>query len=141
MISTKPIKIGAHNYVIRQLNASVGLTTLVKLTTLLGPALGEAVKRLKSTDEVALSSIGMEGIGTLMGQLCSRLTPEQMLEIFDLFVGHTELVTADKQTPLEPTKELHFAGEFGEMMLLIKEHLELNYSSFLAGLGVTNLPG
>lgn len=137
MRKTKSVTIGDHEYVLVQLPTSKGLTTLTRITKILGPAFGEAFKTLKGDAEVALTSLGVHGIGELITQLSTRVSPDELVSLAEIFVEHTELVKDGGQTPLRRVYAEHFGGDFGCLFELLVAHINFNFASFFKGLGLT----
>lgn len=138
MLATKRVEIAGKSYVLQQLGTSEGIKVLARVSKVLGPAFGAALKTMKATDEVSLANLGAAGVGDLIAELTQRIEPDELSSLCDLFAGKTEVITeGGGQIPLTKVYYTHFMGDFGALLLLLKEHIEFNFGSFFKGLGPT----
>jgi hypothetical protein len=135
MRKTKVVRIGESAYKIVQLGTKAGLATFSKLTKVVGPAIGGAIT---GKDEDGNAGVNA---GRLIVAVC-EVPYDQLADIVSTFVEQTLVVDEAKGTELKLADiyDLQFAGKFDELLELVKEHLEFNYSSFLGALNRTVRP-
>lgn len=139
MLKTERRTIAGQKYDITQLPSEVGMRMFVRLSQILGPALGAAFKTLKPEDVVSLNGLGIQGIGELVISLSQRVSPDELVSICDTFMEHTQVET-DKGgwIPLKDIKYLAWSGKYGAMFKWLQACIEVNYGNFLEELGITS---
>ncbi len=113
MLETKSKTIGDHDYRVTQLGATKGRKVLVRLLKACGPAF----------------SLAAEGRSTeALGKLASDLDEETLDYLCETFAARTDM----DEKPLAPVMELHFAGNYGEMVEWLGFCVQLNFESFFS---------
>lgn len=123
-------------YKVTQLPLRESRALLIKLTNLLGPALGEAVTG--TTDGFTVDG---NAIGGAIKTLAMSLSDEDFGFAQDALFKHV-LWTNDTghDIPLIPITEDHFGGDgMGRLFKLMAAALKVNYADFLADLGFAGL--
>lgn len=129
MIESKKKRIGKHEYDVTQFGSSMGRKVLVKLLRLVGPAAAEAFS----------SGKGDRG-GAAIAALASAMNEEDFEEIYDAFAKASRVEVAPNKWPLvSDVGELHFAGNYAEMLGWLAFGLEVNYANFFGGLGIKGI--
>lgn len=138
MLDKKRVELGGHSYMIEKLATGQGLKVLARVTKIMGPAFGAAFKTLDKDAQVTMGSLGVHGIGELIAQLSERISPDELADLTEIFVSQTKWMK-DENTfiPLKSVYASHFAGDYGSLFGLLVEHINFNFASFFAGLGIT----
>lgn len=138
MRKKEQVTLGDYDYVITQLPFQTSRTLLLRLTNLLGPAIGEAVKGDSDGVVVDAGSIG-EAVKTL----ALNLNEKDFGEVQDKLLAH--VVWVNNQGHEIPLKGIdldeHFVGGSGlaRLVKLVAFSLKVNYSDFLAEIGLAGL--
>lgn len=136
MRKSEHVSIGDHDYTITQLPLRESRALLVRLTNLLGPALGDAVT---GTDE------GVTVDGNTIGGAIKTLATSISDADFDyvqnaLFKCVTWRNDQGDNVPLATIADDHFAGDgLDRLFRVIFAALKVNYADFLGGLGLAGL--
>ncbi len=121
MLETKSKAIGDNTYKVTQLGAGKGRKVLVRLLKVCGPAFALAASG--DTTEA-------------LGKLAADLDEETADYLCETFAARTEVELSNgKSVDLASIMELHFAGNYGEMLEWLGFCVQLNYASFLGALG------
>lgn len=122
MIKTDTTTIDGYRYSVAQLGSSEGRRILVKLTRLLGPALGRLV--------------GGEGrpsdaVSEAIAEFSAGANEDDLEDLCRTFGQSTELDVDGKPMLLNlDMQELHFAGRYGAMFQWLGFCLRVNYADF-----------
>ena len=130
-------EIGGKTYQIVELSAKPGRAMLIRLLRLAGPSVSAA---LRSLEAMELSSLTAKGIADAIQELLTKLTPEEFEEICGVFLAQTQVLNPDTGGFMALNQYNAFAGDYGNLLKLLRFHVEFNYSSFLDGLGITTRP-
>lgn len=118
-------QIGRHVYACRKLPAGIGLPVLCRLMNLIGPS----IKRV-SSDEGTLYSI--------VGELLSNAQLGDQLDYFaKAFAPYSTVEEPGRSQELARIYDVHFAGNYFELMGWLVFCFEVNHGSFLAESGVS----
>jgi hypothetical protein len=112
---------GGKNWRITALGSKVGLATLTKLANILGPAIAQLDR-------------GAAGAAAAAGVLFARMTVAQTQDLVDTFLKSTEVEREHgfvRWEKLGFLKDELFAADYGTLLLVLAQHLELNYTNFL----------
>lgn len=111
MINTVTKTIGETSYAVSQLGALQGREALRRLAAIAGPAIegGETV---------------------FFGKLVASIQKDDLEYFCNLFAKSTIL---DGKVPLASTFDVHFAGNYGDMLEWLIFAMEVNFKSFLDG--------
>lgn len=123
--SVEAKKIGAHVYGVRKLPAGVGLPVLAKLLNLIGPAIKEAQDGDGRMARVVSGLLSNEKLG------------EQLQYFAEVFSKYSTVDTAGRSVELAGIYDLHFAGNYFELVQWLVFCFEVNHGSFLAEAGVS----
>ncbi len=128
MLKVESKDISGHTYKVRQLVATKGRLVLLTLARIAGPAAAMAASA-KNKEAV---------IGPVIEAVLSNLTPEDFTSVCNTFAESTDVVIDDEKGRREPKLsnifDLHFAGRYEVMLEWLVFCVEVNFSSFLAGL-------
>lgn len=126
-LPTQEVTIGGVQFRLTALGSKKGTRVLTRLLNLAGPS----VEALAGQDERAVMSA--------LGSLFARLSPGD-LEFFDSEFGETTEIMREhgyvrlaKLSPLD--RDALWAANFGDMFSWLKSCIDLNFASFLAGVG------
>jgi hypothetical protein len=133
MIQSQERTIGGTTYKVTQLGASTGLQLLVRLTKVLGPSIGELTK----TGGANILDAKGDAVAGAIAKLAEHLTYEDLAHTCDVLGEFTEILNGAKAMKLtREARELHFAGNYGELMRWIVFALEVNFGSFFGASGL-----
>ena len=129
------IVIGEDTYKIGVLPNKLARPVFVRLSNVLGPALGEIIA---AGDDADANGPGMQGIGAAIARLTAGLRDEDLeyLQI-SLFTHVQWLNPQGHWVPLRGIMEAHFTGEFGKSFKVLFAALSHNYGDYLKELGLT----
>jgi hypothetical protein len=120
---THEFEAGGKSWRITALGSKQGLSTLVKLSNLIGPAIAQ------------LGEPG--GAVAATGMFFARVTEKTAQDLVDVFMSKTEVEREHGMVRVEKLgvlREELFAADFGTLFQVIAQHVELNYSNFLGAL-------
>jgi hypothetical protein len=135
-MKTERVVLSGQTYLITTLGTDVGRKLFFRLMKIAGPSFAELLrsgivgKPVAQWDVSLLSGAVMELVASLS---------EQDFELFyEAFLDVTRVTTAEGgEILLKDRRAIAFAGDYGTMTRWMYEHLKLNFSSFLAGWGIT----
>jgi hypothetical protein len=143
MMKTVTRSIGGTSYRVTQFGVGQGLPLLVKLAKLLGPSLAASLKglggkSLKQGQDVLDLPVGVLGDAVL--ELAERLQEETVVALVHQLAESTQVSKGsdrggEKWVPLTDELELHWAGNYLNMLKWLAFGLEVNYASFFGGQG------
>lgn len=121
-IQTSSIEIDGNKYEITQLGARDGRRMLVRLTNILGPALGNLIKDGGGSSD---------GVAHAIMSLSSHISEDDVDYVCKTFGKHTEWRNGSQTITLDDDQQdLHFAGRYDSMVRWISECLRINFSPF-----------
>lgn len=121
MREVKTTEIGGRTFAVTQLGAKDGFATFVKLTKMVGPAMGKL-------------SGGLPALADAAQLLASNLDEVIGWGIVELFARHTTItIESGAAVPLNGALDV-FAGKFEDLFAWLEFCLDANYASFLSGL-------
>lgn len=126
MIEKKTKSIGGKNYEVYELGAKKGRQVLTRLLRLLGPALG-GMSEGKGDAEARIASA--------LGKLVESLTDADTDYFCDTFAAVTNVEMEGRMPLLSDVFDLHFKADYLNMFKWLAFCFEVNFGSFLAGLG------
>lgn len=140
VIRTEERRLGTTNYKVTQLGASAGMQLLVRLTKVLGPSVGELTKTGGAAN--ILDARG-DAVAGAIAELAKNLTYEDLAHTCDVLGEFTEVgLEGGKWIRLNrDNRELHFAGNYGELMRWLVFALEVNFGSFFGASGLGAVMG
>lgn len=121
-------QIGNHTYTVTQFGAREGGRVFIRITRLLGPAIGGGAEG---------------GAAAMIGQLSTALDESDFDSLCDTFAAATMVTGGDygaKQPQLKAVFDDHFAGRYDELLEWLLFAFEVNYGSFLGALGLKQNP-
>lgn len=126
--------IGEHRYRITQVPSKIGRRLLARLFKLFGAGLDDVLGQAVATGKVPkVATAGLAGV--LVG-LARTLTEEDVDYFCDTLAEYTQVnVGGDKWVPLPGIFDVHFAGNYGGMLGWLQAALEVNFGTFIDGLG------
>jgi hypothetical protein len=132
--------IGGYRYKVRQLGATDGLEVLTDLSKLLLPSLGAIIGGGK-TAVSSLMNAEVDGaaFGDAAEHIAKNLTTNSVRDIVAKFAEVTDIYGpgfGDQGAPMDAHFEDHFAGRYSELLQWLRFALDLNFGSFLQGLGM-----
>jgi hypothetical protein len=132
MIKTESRQIGNSIYEVRMLGASKGREVITYLIKNAGPVVGALVEEAN----LSRKTIDTKDLSRALQELGGRLGKDDLTMLCRTFGECTQVGTDQGgMIPLTLDKqELHFAGEYMEMMKWLGFCLELNFSDFLGEL-------
>ena len=145
MQKTEQVTLGGVTYNITQLPLKKARRLLIKITNLIGPALGDAVSSAKTELDgggPTTVSVDSTSIGKAIRTLAYDLDEETLEQLqHELFQEVSFKNKAGHDVPVLAALDEHFAGGQGlaRLMKLTWEALRVNYSDFLAELGLEGL--
>lgn len=132
-MQSKDIEIGANTYRLSLLPAKMGVQLLARVCNVLaGGAGGFSAQSLESLTDDAASGIEGSLFAALQGVAGNPKLGDHFAYFCDTFAEHTELINGDKAQTLSKIFTVHFAGNYTEMFLWLKECFMLNLGDFLA---------
>lgn len=121
MREVKTIELGGRTFSVTQLGAKDGFATFVKLTKMVGPAIGKLAG-------------GVPAMADAAQLLASNLDEAVAWGVVELFARHTTMTIESGQAiPLTGGIDV-FAGKFEDLFAWLEFCLDTNYASFLSGL-------
>jgi hypothetical protein len=130
MLKIESKTIGGHEYKVRQLVATKGRLVLLTLARIIGPAAALAAGAKETGKEEAFAKV--------IEALLANLTPEDFTSLCNTFAESTDVVISDEKGRREPKLsnvfDLHFAGNYQEMIDWLVFCVEVNFASFFDGL-------
>ena len=138
MLKSETREIGGRKFNVTQLGTGDGLRIFFKLGKLVGPSVGALIKQWQG------KSIDKHALGAALTELVEKLEWADFKELVALCAKSTaEIVTNDdgetRRIDLSKTIEtVAFAGDYLSLMQWLGFCLELNFSSFFVGLGLTS---
>lgn len=134
MLKTEERTIGGSAYKVTQLGASAGMQLMVRLTKVLGPVLGELTRGM-GEGETDLMSVRGDALAGALQQLGEKLNYEDLDYVCETLGAFTEVSNGDgKWLRLKrDIREVHFAGNYGDLFRWLGFALEVNYASFFGG--------
>lgn len=138
MLKTEQRTVGSTAFKVTQLGASAGMQLMVRLTKVLGPVLGELAKGGDSNGATNLMDVRGDALAGALQQLATHLTYEDLEYVCETLGAMTEIeMEGGKWVRLNRAmREIHFAGNYGELFRWLAFALEVNYSSFFGESGV-----
>lgn len=134
MLKVEEVTINDRTYQISQLPLGKARPLLVRLTNLVGPAIGEA---LAGAEGDKLSDISLAGLGNAVRTLASQLRDDDLGAIQNALFEYVKWQNDNGDwVPLKPIADNHFAGELGLLFKVIGAALKVNFASFLAEIGL-----
>lgn len=125
MIESVRKTIDGQEYVIHQLGARAGRAMLVRLTKMLGPAMGHLATIDASEMTAALTKSLVE--------LSACVSVDDFEEVCRIFGERTEVSISGRLLQLDlDQQDLLFAGRYDRMFLWLRACIEVNYAPFLA---------
>lgn len=129
--------IDGFTFQIRQLQVRPARSLLVKLFNVLGPAFGEAITQANASDGDSSEGVA---IGSALVGLSSAINDEDLDYIQDTLLGSVSVMTeGGAAVPALPIVNSWTAGELSTLGKLLLACLKVNYASFLADTGLSNL--
>ncbi len=137
MLLPKNVEIGERTYTLTPLGAVKGLEVFGQLIQFAGPALASSLEKTAN-----LADLQTEDLAKGLRDLCSRALGADLVHFWEIFAPLTSVKIGEGSKPLSTTSvaDACFMGSVQDMLLLLKAHLEFNYSGFFAFVGST-LPG
>lgn len=147
MRKTETVTLDGCTYRITQLKLKKARSLLLRLTNVLGPAIGDAVTEDKDKEEAQDEdskrfTVNADSLGDAVKTLAASLNEADFEAVQDtLFEEVTWFNSNGNELPLKPYVEEHFEGGagLGRLLKLMMEALRVNYSDFLVGLGLGDL--
>jgi hypothetical protein len=129
-------QIGDYQYRVRQLADPLATRVLTKLTKLVIPAFGAALKGIPdASKEIKLAELTTGAVGDALMAFTRELTEEDLLWLCDTLAAETEF-TQDGVTWFKVTSDAsHWSGRLVQKMLWLTFALEVNYADFFGGAG------
>ena len=134
MLSSETKQVGRYEYKVTKFPTRKGLEVFEKLLEVVGEPLalfmrdgGEETGQEELDDAEALSKA--------LGLFAKNVQGGKLFWFADQFMPHSSVTIDGTEKPLKPIFELHFSGEYGELMGWLLFCLEVNYKSFFDGLG------
>jgi hypothetical protein len=118
--------IGAHEYTVYQLGAITGREGLRRLTRLISPALPSLAAMFRDA--------GPEALAAGLSALLEGLGAEDLAYFCDTFAPKSTVRLEDGKSPnLKDIFDVHFAGNYYEMIEWLVFCFEVNYRGFFSG--------
>lgn len=120
-------RIGRFDYEVKQLGAIAGRDLLVRMSKMLGPALGMILSGKASLAQA----------GAALASASQMLEPAELEHFCDVLGRSSSVYVTEAGKPAVKTldlayQELHFAGEYAEMFQWIGFAMEVNFGNFFA---------
>jgi len=126
MIEKKTKSIGGKNYEVYELGAKKGRQVLTRLLRHLGPAVGAMGDTKGDAEAKTLAGLG---------KLVESLTEADVDYFCDTFAAVTSVEMEGRMPLLSDVFDLHFKADYLNMFKWLAFCLQVNFGSFLAGLG------
>lgn len=153
-LPTTEIEIKGVRYQLTALPSSIGEKAVSRLTRNYGPVFAAGVREDTAVKErlfdATMTAEQVRGFAAAyttvatMDAFCHALTDEDVTYFSGLFKPRTEIWGGEGFVPMEKRPDLEggtFVQNYGLLFLLIKAHLEFNFSSFLVDMQNTIRPG
>jgi hypothetical protein len=124
MIKQKTVTINSEDFLLSTIPATKGIKLLKQLTKLIGPSFTEL---LKGGDDVTPNANPM---GLAMEKLFDNLDTVDVESLIKELVA----LSATKGS-MSINFDMEFAGDYGKLLMLVKEIVEFNYGSVFTLLG------
>lgn len=112
------VTIGAHTYEITKLPARRGFRLGTQIVKVLGPVIAK-----------------LENPSEAIELIADRVNEDQMAEWCEIFAEQTAVILANgNKQSLKGLFDVHFRGNYGELLEWLWASIEANYASFLAEL-------
>ncbi len=135
LLKSEDKEIGGKVYRLQMLPAKAGRQMLIRLLKLAGPSVSAALAGLTG-ENMSLNGLTPAAIGAAILELTKALSEEDFEHICGVFLGCTQV---HNEVGLVPVNTFNgFSGDYGSLLLLLRAHVELNYSSFFGALGITS---
>ncbi len=132
MIEVKNKKIGGYTYHVQQFGARKGMRVGVRLMKMVGGAAGEAMKNNADFD--------MKTVGSMVANFADIVTEKDFDYLCDAFMSNTLVSGGEYGGQIKLNQEgiidLHFAGNYPDMMKWLLFCIEVNFGSFLGEAGL-----
>lgn len=127
-------EIDKETYEIWHLPAELAITTLTKLTRIIGEPMGKAMGGLESSSGSLMdANVNFNIIGHAIGLLASRLDENEVMLIIKTMLKYVHKKESNGKLR-ECDLELDFQGRIMHLFKVVQASLEFNYSDFFAGI-------
>lgn len=125
--------IDGFTYKVTQLGAKEGRRVFARLVSTLGGAVGALAKEVMNASEGKQEG----GVDAAQGvaSFADRITPETLDFFCDTFSTYTLICHGATEQPMAREFDDHFAGRYAQMVQWLIFCIEVNFGSFLKGLG------
>jgi hypothetical protein len=132
MLTPQQFVLGDTTYTLTPLPSVKGLEVFGQLLQFAGPSLAGVVE---STENLA--DMKTEDLSRGLRDLCTRALGADLLHFWAIFAEQTTVKFGDqsKKLSVASVSDALFTGKVQDMLVLLKAHLELNYSGFFAFVG------
>lgn len=120
--------IDGFTYKVTQLGAKEGRRVFARLVSTLGGAVGALAKEVTGEGNGADAAQGV-------ASFADRITPETLDFFCDVFAPYTLVCNGPSELPMSKEFDDHFAGRYAQMVQWLVFCIEVNFGSFLKGLG------
>lgn len=145
MLESKSKEISGSNYTVYPLKATKGLTMFVKLTKIVGPALGIVIDAAAGGKDGKINfaqlmstKVNSDIFGRASEALVIRLDEGQIQAMVAELAEVTEISSGGKTMQLKSVYEAHFAGKMGMLFAWLKFALEVQFADFFASWGTSD---
>ena len=144
MLKSETKEIGGKKYSVTQLSAEPGQRLFFHLVKFVGPGVSTLLREWQGTvTDEGKPQVDAETIAAALSELVQVFTYAHFRDFVDTFMSSTHVIGSDKEgnevrVPLEKTKALAFAGDYGSLVKWLAFCLEVNFGSFFDDMGLTS---
>jgi tail assembly chaperone len=140
MQASQTREIDGMTFEVSQLDVKVSRAVFVRLTKLLGPALGELGKAISAAGSTSILDLDHTAVLPAMAQLVACMSEEELEFLVQAFMKKSKFTPPEGTGQLIPLVDIAFTGRLLTMFKWLAFAIEVNYADFFAVFKTIKLP-